>query len=304
MPWLLLPLTGPFRGHFRSSDQESPSRRSFRRDVLGTVAMSLLCCVTASSARFKCAGVWRCELCRKGFRSPQAVASHKKHVHPGMAVHGQKELNLAAASHGPTPSGPPVSLAPGGPAACPDTEVETSAPGTPIQAWQPAMRLIWHPLWHQRKSKKAFRSRVRPTVTKKRDALEMLGQAKKRGQRNAQQWVADEVGVNRSMVCRWAKKQDAVTLGCCCLCCEEAPCAACWFQGRSCSGHLLHGETAMMKGTVMFASLLKRDSGGHAPNIEPKLMSTFPQNETLAVACWDTPVMWDFRVDPRPLIAY
>ena len=25
----------------------------------------------------------------------------------------------------------------------------------------------------------------------------------------------------------------------------------------------------------------------HAPNIEPKPTSTFPQNETLAVACWD-----------------
>ena len=33
----------------------------------------------------------------------------------------------------------------------------------------------------------------------------------------------------------------------------------------------------MMKGTVMFASLLKRDSRAHTPNIEPKPMSTFPQ---------------------------
>ena len=62
-------------------------------------------------------GVWRCELCHMGFRSPQAVASHKKHMHPGVAAHVQKEPNLAAASYGPTPSGPPVSLAPGGLAA-------------------------------------------------------------------------------------------------------------------------------------------------------------------------------------------
>ena len=53
-------------------------------------------------------------------------------------------------------------------------------PGTP------SMRLV--------KGKKAFRSGVRPTVTKKRDALEMHIQATKSGQRNAQQWVADEGG--------------------------------------------------------------------------------------------------------------
>ena len=73
----------------------------------------------------------------------------------------------------------------------------------------------------------------------------------------------------------------SVVLGCCCLCCEEALCAAC----------CLRQETAMMKGTAMFASLLKRDSRAHAPNIEPKPASTFPQNETLAVSCWDTSCM-------------
>ena len=32
--------------------------------------------------------------------------------------------------------------------------------------------------------------------------------------------------------------------------------------------------------------IAKRDSRAHAPKIEPKPISTFPQNETLAVACW------------------
>ena len=103
-------------------------------------------------------------------------------MHPGVAAHVQKEPNLAAASYGPTPSRPSVSLALGGLAApaCHDTEVETSGPGTP------SMRLG--------KGKKTFRSSVRPTVTKKRDALEMLIQATESGQRNVQQWVADEGG--------------------------------------------------------------------------------------------------------------
>ena len=38
MSWLMLLLTGPFRGHFGSGDQEGPSRRSFRQDGLGRVA--------------------------------------------------------------------------------------------------------------------------------------------------------------------------------------------------------------------------------------------------------------------------
>ena len=40
------------------------------------------------------------------------------------------------------------------------------------------------------------------------------------------------------------------------------------------------------------------------PNIEPKPTSTFPLNETLAVACWDTLVYWTFEwvPDPRLLI--
>ena len=75
------------------------------------------------------------------------------------------------------------------------------------QKWRrtPSMRLMFHPLWHEGKGKKAFKSRGRPTVTNKRDALEMLIQTTKSGQRNAQQWVADEVGVHRSMVRRWAQ---------------------------------------------------------------------------------------------------
>ena len=60
----------------------------------------------------------------------------------------------------------------------------------------------------------------------------------------------------------------------------------------------------MMKGTVMFASLLQRDSRAHAPNIEPKPRGTFPQNETLAVACWGALENGIFGVAPRPSIAY
>ena len=34
-------------------------------------------------------------------------------------------------------------------------------------------------------------------------------------------------------VCLFSAPYRSVMLGCCCLCCEEALCAACWFQGRS-----------------------------------------------------------------------
>ena len=60
----------------------------------------------------------------------------------------------------------------------------------------------------------------------------------------------------------------------------------------------------MMKGTVIFASLLERDSRAHAPNVEPKPTGTFPQNETLAVACWDTLEngTLEWLPDPRLLV--
>ena len=60
----------------------------------------------------------------------------------------------------------------------------------------------------------------------------------------------------------------------------------------------------MMKGSVMFASLRKRDSRAHALDIEPKPMSTSLQNEILAVAFWDTLVFVTFEwlPDPRLLI--
>ena len=69
--------------------------------------------------------------------------------------------------------------------------------------------------------------------------------------------------------------------GRCCLCFEEARCSVCWLQGGSCSGHLLHREAAMMKGTVMFASLLVTGesltcTGSDDPSASVPFCSTAP----------------------------
>ena len=80
-------------------------------------------------------------------------------------------------------------------------------------------------------------------------------------------WIRRSLQVLFHEVCLFSRS--------CCLCCEEALCEACWLQGRTFSGHQLHWETAMVKGTVIFASLLKRDSRAHAPNIEPKPKCAF-----------------------------
>ena len=66
-----------------------PSRWSFRQDGIGRVAMSLFRYGLKRQIQVRgqwlsveagepTSGVWRCELCHKGFRSPQAVGSHKK----------------------------------------------------------------------------------------------------------------------------------------------------------------------------------------------------------------------------------
>ena len=63
---------------------------------------------------------------------------------------------------------------------------------------------------------------------------------------------------------------------------------------------LLHCSSVQVVGPFAGTGLAE----SHAPKIEPKPMSTFPQNETLAVACWDTLVHGTAKCipDPRLLI--